>query len=223
MEIAERKQDPKLRALFEAGKHVYSFSKLSSLGNCPYETYLSYVVHRKDKKQGIWGVLGGKLHDKLEEITNGAADKKELVPLVGQELEYMDMLGLEFPKDFKGEDSIRRNWVANLQNFCDTFKPLKGRYTTEELLLLKVDDDHYLQGYADLVRHNDDGSISILDWKTSSLYSEEGFKHAAHQLVIYGLAKEAEGYEVKHLAWIFMKYVEVSFMGKTVPIQRKNP
>lgn len=159
-------------------------------------------------------MLGGKLHDKLEEITNGIADEKELIPLVEQELEYLDMLGLEFPKDFKGEDSIRHNWATNLQHFCDTFKPLKGNYTTEELLLLQVDEDHYLQGYADLVRHNDDGSISILDWKTSSLYSEEDFKHAAHQLVIYGLAKEAEGFQINHLAWIFMKYVEVSFMGK---------
>lgn len=214
IDIGERKADPKLQALYDAGKNVYSFSKLSTIKNCPYEAYLSYVLHTKNRRQGVWAVLGGKLHDKLEAITNGEANKDELLPLVDQELEYLDMLGLEFPKDFKGEDSIRRNWATNMQHFCDTFKPLKGKYTTEELLLLKVDEDHYIQGYADLVKHNDDGTVSIFDWKTSSMYSTEDFKHAARQLVIYGLAKEAEGYQIKYLAWIFMKYIDATFIGK---------
>jgi len=124
------------------------------------------------------------------------------------------MLGLDFPKDFKGGDSIRNNWVTNMQHFSNTFEPLEGKFDTEELLILKIDDDHYLQGYADLIRHNEDGTLSILDWKTSSLYSEEDFEHAAHQLFIYGLAKEQEGFKVRDMAWIFLKYVEVEFMGK---------
>lgn len=212
--IAVRKKDPRLQALYDAGKNVYSFSKLSSIENCPYGAYLSYIAHQKNRKQGIWGVLGGKFHDKLEEIMNNEADKKELIPLVETELEYLDMLGIEFPKDFKGNDSIRNNWIANMQHFSNSFEPLEGEFSTEELLLLKIDEDNYLQGYADLIRHNEDGTISILDWKTSSLYSEEEFKHAAHQLIIYGLAKEAEGDTVKDCSWIFMKYVEASFMGK---------
>lgn len=133
---------------------------------------------------------------------------------MGEELEYLDMLGIEFPKDRNGGNTIRDNWVTNMEHFGKYFKPLKGDYSTEELLILKVDDDHYLQGYADLIKHNDDGSVSVLDWKSSSMYSDEDFEHAAYQLVIYGLAKEAEGFEVKSLSWIFMKYVTMMFMGK---------
>lgn len=220
--IGERKKDPRLQALYDAGKKVYSFSKLSTIQNCKYEAYLSYILHSENRRQGVWAVLGGKLHDKLEAITNGIADKEELIPLVDQELEYLDMIGLEFPKDFKGEDTIRTNWATNLQHFCDTFTPLKGTYTTEELLLLKVDEEHYIQGYADLVKHNDDGTISILDWKTSSMYSKEDFKHAARQLVIYGLAKEAEGYQIDSLAWVFMKYVDVALIGKKRANSKKD-
>lgn len=212
--IATRERDPRLQALFDAGKNVYSFSKLSSIGNCPYGAYLSYIARQKRRKQGIWGVLGGKFHDKLEEIVNGEATKEDLIPLVDQELSYLDMLGLEFPKDFKGGDSIRNNWVTDMKHFSENFEPLEGKFRTEELMILKIDEDNYLQGYADLIRENEDGSVSILDWKTSGLYSAEDFEHAAHQLVIYGMAEEAAGRQVQDLAWVFMKYVEVTFMGK---------
>lgn len=212
--IASRERDPRLQALFDAGKNVYSFSKLSSIGNCPYGAYLSYIAHQKRRKQGVWGVLGGKFHDKLEEIVNGEATKEELIPLVGQELAYLDMLGIEFPKDFKGGDSIRNNWITDMEHFSKHFEPLEGEYRTEELMLLKIDDDNYMQGYADLLRENEDGSVSVLDWKTSSLYDKEEFEHAAHQLVIYGMAEEAAGRKIKDLAWIFMKYVEITFMGR---------
>lgn len=214
MNIAIRETDSRLQELFDSGKKVYSFSKLSSIGNCPYAAYLQYIIKQRNKRQSVWGVLGGKFHDKLEEITNGECDVEELKGIVAQEFEYLDLLGLEFPKDYKGEDSIRKNWAKNMQHFADTFVPLKGNFSTEELLILKLDEEHYIQGYADLIRHNEDGTITILDWKTSSLYSNEEFEHAAHQLKIYGLAKEADGETVKHLAWIFMKYVEVTYTGK---------
>lgn len=137
-----------------------------------------------------------------------------MIPIVDNELDYLDFLEIEFPKDFKGGDSIRNNWAYNMQHFCDNFTPLKGKFTTEELLILKLDEDHYLQGYTDLIKHNDDGSKSIFDWKTSGLYKGKDLEHAAHQLVIYGMALESAGERVKDLAWIFMKYVQVTFMGK---------
>lgn len=211
----EREKDKRLQQLFDSGKQVYSFSKLSSIENCPYGAYLSYILHQQNKKDSVWGVLGGKFHDKLEQIINKEAEPDELVPIAEEEVEYLDMLGMEFPKDYKGGDSIRNNWIANMQHFSDTYKqmPLEGNFETEELVILKIDDDHYIQGYVDLVRHNEDGSISILDWKTSSMYSKEDFKHAAHQLKIYGLAKEAQGFKISSLHWIFLKYVDVEFDG----------
>lgn len=222
IQIGTRKKDPRLKELFDSGKKVYSFSKLSSIENCPYGAYLNYVLHQKNKKQSVWGILGGKFHDKLEEITLGEATPDELKPLVAQELENLDIIGIDFPKDSKGGDSIRRNWITDMEHFSNHFEPLKGTYDTEKLLILKIDEDHYLQGYADLIRHNEDGTCSILDWKSSSLYDTKGFEHAAHQLRIYGLAMQQEGIRVRDLSWIFMKYVEVEFMGKARANSKKE-
>lgn len=122
-------------------------------------------------------------------------------------------MDLRFPKDFKGGDSIKDGWVADMTHFVNHFKPPAGEFTTEELLLYKIDDDHYIQGYADLVRHDKNGQ-SILDWKTSSMYSGDDLLHHGRQLVIYALAKEQQGIKINELAWIFLKYVEITFIGK---------
>lgn len=133
--------------------------------------------------------------------------------MVDVELDNLELFGIDFPKDFKGGDSIRDGWIQNMTHFCNNFKPLNGKFDTEQPVLMKVDDDHYLQGYIDLVRHNEDSTISIIDWKTSSLYKDAALEHALHQLIIYAMAKEAEGYKVRDVAWFFMKYVEITYMG----------
>ena len=124
------------------------------------------------------------------------------------------MLGIDFPKDFKGGTAIRDNWIADMTHFCNNFIKPKGKFTTEEFVLYKIHDDRYLQGYLDLIRHNADKTISIFDWKTSTNFNAEDLLHHGRQLIFYALAKEQEGYIVKNVAWIMLKYVEVIFMGK---------
>ena len=157
--------------------------------------------------------MGGKVHDILENIMNGEADVSDLRTALKEDLERADMLGLSFPKDFKGGDSIRENWLEDMWHFVNHFEPPEGDFTTEEFLLYKIDDDHYVQGYADLVKHNDDGSQDIIDWKTSSMYVGDDIKKHGMQLLLYALAKEQAGERVRRTAWYFLKYVTVSWLG----------
>lgn len=211
--MAKRDKDPRLQALFDAGKNVYSISKCNTIEECLYETFKSYIEHDKGVN-GIYGVLGTKIHDKLEEIINGEATVNELPDTLNQELLDLDMLGIEFPKDFKGNDSIRNNWIADMKHFCKTFQPPKGKFQTEQLIIYPLSEDRYIQGYIDLIRENADGTISIYDWKTSTDFKAADLLHHGRQLVLYALAKEAEGYTVRDVSWIMLKYCEVKFMGK---------
>lgn len=158
--------------------------------------------------------MGGSVHDMLEKIMKGEAKTSELPEALNNDLEKADMLGLKFPKDFKGNDSIRDGWIADMKHFVNNFEPLDGKYGTEEFLLYKLDDEHYIQGYADLVKYNDDGSQDIIDWKTSSLYNGEDIKKHGMQLVLYAMAKEQAGVRINRIAWYFLKYVTVSWLGK---------
>lgn len=211
--MAKREKNQRLQELFDAGMNVYSISKCNTINECLYEAYRSYVIHDKGMNN-IYGVLGTRIHDKLEEIVQGKSDVKELSSALNQELLDLDMLSLDFPKDFKGGDSIRDNWVADMKHFCENFTAPKGTFTTEELVIYQLSPNRYVQGYIDLIRHNKDGTISIYDWKTSTKFSAADLLHHGRQLIFYALAKEAEGYKVRDVAWIMLKYCVVTFQGK---------
>lgn len=211
--VAKRERDKRIQKLYDEGVGLFSISKVNTVNQCLYETYRTYI--KKDRgKNGIYGIMGSKIHDKLEEITNGKATEVELLPTLQEELSELDMLNIDFPKDFKGGTSIRDNWIADMTHCCKHFVKPSGNFTTEELVIYKINDDRYMQGYIDLIRHNKDDSISIYDWKTSSDFKSKDLLHNGRQLVFYALAKEQEGFKVKNVAWIMLKYVEVSFMGK---------
>ena len=71
--MAQRELDPRLKALFDAKKKVYSISKLNTIDQCEYQAYLSYVKHAK-QSSSCYSILGTRIHDCLEAIINGEMD-----------------------------------------------------------------------------------------------------------------------------------------------------
>ena len=204
-----------MQKLFDEGKHVYSFSKLNTIDNCLYEAYLTYIKHKKGIPN-VYGCMGTEIHDTLEMIVHGECTESGLIKAMNKELSDMEMLGIEFPKDRNGGDSIKDGWVANMGHFCRHFVKPKGNFVTEKFLLLKIDDDHYLQGYCDLIKIVDEENkiVSVYDWKTSSQFNTADLIHHGRQLVIYQMALEQLGYKVKECAWIMLKYCTIKYMGK---------
>ena len=215
--IAQREADERIEQLKKDGAIFYSISKADSISTCLYKTFLAYIEYAKSIPN-IYSIMGSKVHDTLESIMKGQATKADLLPALKSELEDAQIFGFDFPKDRMGGTSIRDNWIKNMTHFCENFIPPKGNFTTEELFIYHLGDNRYVRGYIDLVQHNKDGSLSIWDWKTSSQFSKETLLEHGRQLVMYALAKEAEGYTVKTTGWIMLKYVEITFEGKL----RKN-
>lgn len=208
--MATREKNTELQELFDKGIPVYSFSKLECMHGCLYEAYRTYVLHDKvNQLQNVYSILGGSTHDVLEAITNGEATESDLLPTIEKDLSELDMLDIAFPSD-----SIRDGWVTDMTHFCKTYKAPKGKFTTEEFFLYKSPNGNYLQGYIDLIKHNADGTVSIYDYKTSSMYKGEDIKKHGRQLIVYALGLEQKGFKVKNVAWIMLKYCEVKYVGK---------
>ena len=221
--MGERKIDPRLQKIYDEGIEVFSISKLDTINNCLLEAYKQYKEHDRGENN-IYGYAGTKIHDVLEAIMNNKATEADLLPAMQQELEELELIGIEFPKDRNGEDTIRDSWVKDMEHFCKTYKKPKDdvkNFSTEEFFIYKTTKGHYVQGYIDLIHKNKDGTISIYDYKTSSLYSGEAVKEHARQLLTYAMAKQQEGFNVKSISWIFLKYCEVRFMGKKT-VKSKN-
>ena len=221
--MGTRELDPRLKELYDSGVPVYSISRLDCINRCLYEAYLTYKLHKKSK-QNIYGVLGSRVHDTLEAITHGEKTEADLWPAVQQEFEDLDMLGIEFPKDFSGGDSIRDGWLSNMKHFCNTYIAPKGAtLKTEELFIYTSPKGRKLQGYIDLQQVKKDGSVNIYDYKTSAMYKGEALKEHGRQLVVYQLGLEQMGLKVNKVAWIMLKYVTVTYEGyKTVKSKNKT-
>lgn len=213
--MSDRIPQEKLQELYDAGISVYSFSKVESMHNCPYEAYLTYIKKMRDQQEeNVYTRCGTIIHDTLEKIMNGEATEADLLPAMKQELSDLDMLGIEFPRGSDGSDSIRKSWIADMTHFCNTYKAPVGTFETEQFFLYKTPHGHYLQGYIDLTKIRKDGTLEIYDYKTSTVYSRASMKQHSRQLTLYALGKEQEGCTVKTIAWIFLKYCEVIYIGR---------
>jgi len=144
---------------------------------------------------------------------NGESFELSFPELIKSEVENAKALNMKFPKGRYDPDSIEKSWVADMMDFSKNFLTPNGRFDTEQFLLYKIDEDHYLQGYIDLVKYEKDGSVSIYDWKTSSEYVGDALTHGGRQLIMYGMALQQQGYKIKNLAWVFLKYAQIDFVG----------
>jgi RecB family exonuclease len=221
--MAVRARDPEIAKIKQSGGKIYSISKCNTIDNCLYEAYMQYISDIPPD-DSVYGVLGSGVHDTLEKIMNGKADESELAMSLAQDLQKAEQKGLNFPKDKNGGDSIREKWVADMTDFCEKFRRLPGEFETERLVLYPLDDKHYVQGYIDLVKHNEDGTVDIYDWKTSSNFSAADLKHHGRQLAIYKTAMEHMGYTVNRTAWIMLKYIAVTdtVTGRIYPASRSQ-
>ncbi len=203
--MATRESDVRLKQIYDSGGRTYSISKLNTINQCQYQAYLNYI----EKKQGTnncWAILGGRIHDCIESCIINGDDESIIMNAIQEELENLEMLGLEFPKDRNGNDSIRNNWITNMTMFAKHFKTPKGTFETEQLALFPLRDGIWMMGYIDAVRHNEDGTVWLIDWKTSSQFTKEHLLEAGRQLIVYKKALELQGLTVKRASWCMLKY-----------------
>ena len=218
--MGKRETDPRLQALYDAGIKPYSFSRLGTINQCEFQAFLAYIKKIKGTNN-IYGIMGGRIHDVLEDIMENKATEKDLYPAFLKELEDAELLGIDFPKDRKGENSIRDNWIADMTHFCNNFVKPEGKFITEELFIYKISETRYIIGYIDLIRINKDGTLYIIDWKSSSNFETKKILEYGRQLILYGMGKEQQGEKVRDLSWVMLKYCEVKFLGKA-KINSKN-
>lgn len=209
-----RDVDPRLQKLWDKGENVYSISRIDTINDCLYSAYRTYILNEKGHGN-VYSCAGSVIHEILEKITNGEATEKDLLPGVKAELDNLEALGIEFPKDRNEGDSIKVNWITNMEHFCKTYIAPKGKkLKTEELFLYTTPKGYHFQGYIDLQQEFKNGSIAIYDYKSSSMYKGEDLKSHARQLILYALGKEQEGIKVRSANWVFLKYCTIKFMGK---------
>ena len=196
---------------------VYSFSRLKLFNECRHAYFLTYVL-KCDKKPNIYSEIGTIIHEVLEDVQGGKdIPVEERIEMFEDKVDECKIFGIEFVNE-----KIEEKYVENIKHCLRNFKPLQGvRFEIEKEIKLELGSS-VLTGFIDLVIHNEDGTVSVIDFKTSSKYAKKDLPKNANQLIIYGLALEQMGYVVRDVKWMMLKYVTVKGKRGNKMIERRE-
>ena len=189
------------------GKRIFSFSKLMTFETCPYSYYLQYIKHIKGK-DSIYGIMGEQCHISAQDLVEGKINNDEALERFETALEdSIDVLGLKFPTEKSGD-----NFKECMSEFLEHYKPHHDKYDIEKGFdVVMRDGKTLILGFIDLIIYNEDGTIDVVDYKTSSKFSKKDFQHKKMQLLIYAKSLLEEGYKINRLYFNMMKYCTISW------------
>ena len=201
---------------------IWSFSRMNSYVNMPWEYYIKYVLRKKVDTSNAWTYQGTAVHDIIQDYIKGKYSHEKMLKLF-DELQIKHQV--EKPELTFPSDSIKENYVENLRHYFKhiDYSDIEDLQKAIELPITAVFKDSNGQnivfiGYADLIYREDD-KFYIVDFKTSSKgkFSGASLEESAKQLKIYAIGLHQMfnvDYENIILRFDMQKYVTVSFLQK---------
>lgn len=193
-------------------KKLWSWSKLNTYHNSPYEYYLKYILKKEEDRQDcIYAPVGGMCHDIIEKLYTDKIKFEDMNELFEDAWLTAEISELKFDRnDTEKNRNISSKYYKNLKHFFNNHIKIPYKIITEQFVTTKIGDNLF-QGYIDAVYKDSSGDYYILDWKTSTVYKNEKALNESGQLVIYAIGLHQMGipYEKIHIGWNFLKYVQV--------------
>lgn len=199
---------------------LWSWSRINSVHNSLYEYYLNYIVKAKpDRDNSIYMVTGGMAHDILEKFYNGEIKYEDMAEEFDDAwVTAFDIANLKFDRsDDSKNKSIADKYYQNINHFFKHHKVIPTKLMTEQFITSKFGNE-YTQGYIDAMTKNfkEEGTVTIIDWKSSSIYKGEKAQNECGQLVMYAIALNQKGipFNKIRICWNFLKYSNVTVQMK---------
>jgi ATP-dependent helicase/DNAse subunit B len=200
-------------------KTIYSISRLSTYDHCQYEYYLRYVLHKKGV-DGIYGILGGVVHEIIEQLQKREIDNEKALQMFNDKVfEVTEILDIKFPTE-----QVKKNFTECVTHYITNYKPIESEKFLSEFEVFINIDGCVLVGYIDGVKFLDNNTVEIIDYKTSNKYDKNELKKYGRQLLLYaiGLSEQLK-VDVQCIYWIMAKYCWITWEGATKPRQMFAP
>lgn len=216
--MAKRKEHPKLAELKKQGKTAYSISRINAFNQCEYGYYRTYILGDRGENN-CYGIAGTRIHDNLEDIHNGKITEEGMKNDFENMLIEFELNNIQFPTAKIGE-----NWKKDISHFMNNFKKIDRKMLTEVFVLYEIVPDMWIQGYIDAIIPDKNGEdIILLDWKTSSEFKGRRLIEAGRQLLVYKDAiEQLTNKKVSGVCWYMLKYMNVTWNGKTKMLRRRD-
>lgn len=217
-----------LQALMEQEgvDRIWSWSKINCFHTSPYEYFLKHIKKvKEDRANSIYVTTGGIAHEILEKLYTNDIAYEQMVDLFEDGwLVAVDIADLKFDRsDEERNNKIKDKYHYDLVHFFSHHTPLSNKPIIEQFTKVKLGGNLF-QGYIDLVFKDDEGCITIQDWKTSSIYKGSKAENESGQLVLYAISLMQQGVprdKIK-IRWNFLKYVSVECEQKNGKVKERQ-
>lgn len=195
-------------------KELWSFSRVNKFLTSPYEYYLKYILKiKEDRMSGIYATSGGIVHDIIERFYTHQIEYEQMLKDYENALFLFDQAELKYNvTDAEKNAKIACKYEECIKHFFCNHKPFKQKALLEQFALTFL-GGRVFQGYIDFIFQDNDGNVTILDWKTSTMYTGTKVHKESKQLLLYALSLIQHGVPIEKIkiCWNFIKYVKVSF------------
>ena len=218
--ISVRKTSEELEKILkqEGCSRWWSWSKINCFHTSSYEYYLKYIKKvKEDRANSIYVTTGGIAHDILEKFYSNQISYNEMIEQFEDGwMVAAEIADLKFDRsDEERNAKIKDKYYENLVHFFKNHTKLENKPIIEQFVKVKI-GGNLIQGYIDIAFKDDDGCITIQDWKTSSIYKGAKAENESGQLVLYALALNQQGVPMDKIKirWNFFKYVTIQYQQK---------
>lgn len=193
---------------------TWSWSRLGCFHNSRYEYYLKYIKKEtEDRTDSIYVVTGSLSHDILEKFYENEIKYSDMINyfydgwVTSYELGSLKFDRTDESKNKKLADKYYNNMIHFFKNHDVLSNP-----AMEKFVKIKI-EDNLLIGYIDAIVKEDDGSLNVIDFKTSSIYKGKNLLEKSGQLCLYclGLMQQGVPFEKLKASFNFLKYCNITY------------
>lgn len=220
----KKKNNPIYSKLRNDKAKLWSFSRCSGYRDCPYSYHLAKTRY-EEGIDNVYSLTGTLSHDLLEKnYTEEKLTREYMLQEFNNGMLKILSNGYRFMTQ-KTEES----YLINMRHYFSTFEEDENIKECEKFVAMPLWiydsslQDEYFQGWCDAILYNDDGTVSIGDFKTSTIYVGKDLVKKSKQLILYSIAYEhLYGVKVKSVFFDFLKYADVEVKGKRKIVERKD-
>ena len=181
----------------------YSYSQLNLFKTCPLQYYYEYILRIRKQPKLVFE-YGTLIHDTLKQYFMRDRDIKNIDILDKIYNTRWESVNLSVFRNEEHIEDYKKKGIESIKNNIDLIKPRGIKNSYEENIDLFLDDKYRINGRLDRLDFLEDGSISIVDYKTGSSSSQDT-SSSNMQLGIYSiLVKEKFKKDIKDLKLIFI-------------------
>lgn len=205
---------------------LWSWSRMSTYLTSKFEYLLKYILKSKeDRCDSSYVTLGTICHDTLEKFYEGKIKYEDMID------DYNDgfttaitIADLKFNRsDEEKNKSIGEKYNENLIHFFKNHVPYKHKLLVEKPIVVNINGNVFV-GYIDGLYKDDDGNYTILDFKSSSIYTGKTLEENSGQLTIYAIGLHQMGIPLDKIkcCFNFLKYCTIKYQLKKGDIKYRN-